>query len=98
MKSEYYDPAQAQDKLLAVIDETEALNFARFIIRRESLPPEQKLREKDERSQHFRREYMKTQEPTQKQLDYLGGLGCDVKPQNKLEASDLIDEYESRKA
>jgi hypothetical protein len=97
VKERGYDPVQGQEKLLSVVDEPEALEFARFIIKRENLPMIDRQKEKEERSEFFRREYMKTQEPTDKQLTYLSGLGCDVKPQNRLEASDLIDEYESRK-
>lgn len=92
-----YHPIQGQDILLRVIDDSEALEFARFIIKRENLPPIERLKQKEERANFFRNEYMKTQEPTEKQIAYLRGLGCDIKPQNRFEASELIDEYESRK-
>lgn len=74
-------------------DRDECERFAEFIIAREGLSWEEKDKLKQERGTEYRDQYMDGQEPTEKQLKYLKGLGCSITPKTKLEASKLIERY-----
>jgi hypothetical protein len=84
---------EAQRILLLAIDTDEAMNFARFILWRESLPYSEKQKLKAESAKDYQREWMKKNPPTEKQLKYLEALACHVIPANRLEASDLIEKF-----
>lgn len=73
-----------------------AIEFAEFILKRERLSQVEKDRLKASRSKAYQREYMKGMPPTEKQLAYLKGLGCQTVPSNRAEASELIEEWKDR--
>ncbi|MGI9068554.1 MAG: hypothetical protein ACR2HX_19395 [Pyrinomonadaceae bacterium] len=82
-----------QKKLLALLGTEEARVYAKAIIDREALPKEKKRLLKTERSEHYRREYMKVQPPTEPQIRLLRSLGCVTIPVNRLQASELIEQH-----
>ncbi|CAN5547691.1 hypothetical protein BH20ACI3_BH20ACI3_38820 [soil metagenome] len=82
-----------QRLLLKLLETAAARAFAQTVIERESLPREEKLKLKSERSEGFRREYLRVQPPTQKQLEFLQKLGCYTTPSNRLHASELIERH-----
>lgn len=69
-----------------------AVGYAMYLIDWERLTPEEKKRIKQARGTEYAKEYMRTQEPTEKQLSYLKALGyTGAAPENKAQAGDLID-------
>jgi hypothetical protein len=88
----------AMETLLEIIETNEAIEYARFVIYRESLPQAEKSKLKQESGIDYAKTYMQTQPPSEKQLKYLKTLGCQTIPQNKAEASRLIDRYVKQKA
>lgn len=81
-------------KLLSALETEAARAYAQEVLAREALPPEEKQRLKAERQEHFRRDYLRAQTPTEKQLSYLKSLGCKtVVPANRFEASELIEAH-----
>jgi hypothetical protein len=78
-------------RLIKSLDTEEARIYAQEVIDREAMPAEEKRRIKAERQEHYRREYLKAQPPTERQLRYLKSLGSSVAPANRLEASAMID-------
>lgn len=92
--------AMTEEVLAQLIDDLgsqEAEDFAAFILWRESLPAEEKARLKAESETQHRNAYMAQERATVKQLSYLKALGCKVIPASKLEASQLIEEFLSKK-
>ncbi len=85
------DAWNTQRQLLALLETEAARAFARQVLVRESLPPEEKLQLKAQRSETYRREYLKARPPTQKQLEFLKALGCFTTPSSRLHASELIE-------
>lgn len=82
-----------QRRLLAELFTQEAKDFANFIFWRESLPKEERLKMKYARSKQYASEAMSKQPPTEKQIKYLQGLGCDIAPTSKKHASELIEKF-----
>jgi hypothetical protein len=85
---------EQEEYLLCLIDslqDIEATRFAEHIIRRESMPLEERAKMKRERAEKFREEYMQGLDPTQKQIEYLRSLGVRTIPLTRLEASKMID-------
>lgn len=82
-----------QRQLISLLESEEARVYAQEVLDRESLPPEEKQRIKADRSDQYRREYLRAQSPTERQLCFLKSLGCEVMPANRLEASELIDRH-----
>lgn len=89
------EQGEAQRILLSVIDAEETRKFAEFILRRESLPYLEKQKLKEAAGHDYKLAWMKKTPPTEKQLKYLEALACHVIPQNRLEASELIDKYKN---
>jgi hypothetical protein len=82
-----------QIRMVNLLDTIEARNFASYIIWRESLSREDRQKLKAVQSQKYIKEKMSEQPPTEKQLKYLQGLGCQMKPENKQQASELIEQF-----
>jgi hypothetical protein len=74
---------------------SEAWDFAQHLLEREALSWDAKQKLKGERAldSEFVKAKMARDKPSWAQLNYLEGLGCDVVPSTKLEASELIDKY-----
>lgn len=89
------EQGESQRILLAVIDTEETYKFAEFILWRESLPYSEKQKLKEAAGHDYKLAWMKKTPPTEKQLKYLEALACHVIPQNRLEASQLIDKYKN---
>lgn len=70
-----------------------ALEFAKYIIYWENLPPDVKRQKKFARAEFYKGEYLSNQPPTEKQIKYLKSLGYDGKVKSKWEAMKLIDEF-----
>lgn len=70
----------------------EALAYAQDRIEYEAMPYAERQKMKAEKQQDYQREYMEKMPPTQKQLDYLVKLGYFKIPDNRHEASQIIDE------
>jgi hypothetical protein len=87
------DRLETQQLLLSILERGGATDYAKQIVDRERLSPEEKLRLKNERSDHYRRESMKAKPATAPQLQVLRTLGCKTKPANRLEASQLIEAH-----
>ena len=83
--------------LLSVLETSEAWKYAEFIIKRESLPSEQKAKLKRESGIDYAKAAMQEQSPTEKQLSYLKSLGCLTVPKTKLEAMELINKMLEQK-
>jgi len=79
--------------LLSLLEGEEVRVYVKEILERESLPAEERQKLKAARSEQYRREYMKAQKPTEPQVRYLKSLGCSAVPANRLQASELIEEY-----
>ena len=80
-----------QRQLVSLLETDEARRYAQEVLDREALPSDVKQKLKTDRSEQYRREYLKAQRPTQRQLLFLKSLGYEVVPANRLEASDLIE-------
>lgn len=80
-----------QRELLRLLETDTAGAFAKTVIAHEALPPEEKLQLQAQRSEAYRREYLKAKPPTQKQLEFLKTLGCFTTPSSRLHASELIE-------
>ncbi|MGI9065899.1 MAG: hypothetical protein ACR2HX_05770 [Pyrinomonadaceae bacterium] len=80
-------------EFLTLLEGEEVRVYVREVLGREALPPGVKLQLKAERSEQFRREYMKAQEPTERQVRFLKTLGCQTVPLNRLQASELIEAH-----
>ena len=73
-------------------DRAGALAYAESVIAWEHLPYAERERQKQERAQHFRQQYMAAQPVTDKQLRCLQSLGyVGETPANRADASALID-------
>lgn len=73
-------------------DRSGALAYAEAVITWERLPYDERQRQKQERGQHFRQQYMAAQPVTDKQLRCLQSLGyAGETPANRAHASALID-------
>jgi len=71
---------------------SKALDYVRYLLDWESLPPEQKQKIKQTRGREYAKDYMRTQPATEKQLAYLKGLGyTGAAPETKAHACELID-------
>ena len=70
----------------------EAVKFARYVIWRENLSPEEHARLKAIQAEEGRRAWMETQPPTEKQINYLRLLGYEGEVESRGHASQLIDE------
>lgn len=81
----------AQRQLVSLLESAEARVYAQEVLDRELLSPEEKQRIKAERSEQYRREYLKAQEPTERQIRFLRSRGCQTMPTNRWEASVMID-------
>lgn len=75
----------------------EAWDFAQHILDRESLPREEQIRLKNEAkgNNEYAKLAMAHSEPTEKQLLYLKGLGCERIPKTRLQASEWIEMWKS---
>jgi hypothetical protein len=82
-----------QRQLVALLGTEAAREYVRQVLEREALPPEEKLRLKAERQERFRRDYLRAQTPTEKQLSYLKSLGCKTVPTDRQHASELIEAH-----
>lgn len=73
----------------------EAWDFAQHMLDREALPRDEqiKLKNASKANSDFVKTKMANDEPTEKQLKYLKGLGCKDVPTSKLEASELINQF-----
>ena len=70
----------------------DALDFAGWTIDWESLPREERERQKGERGDRHRRQWTDNQPPTEKQVGYLRSLGYTGEVRSKTHASQLIGE------
>lgn len=84
-------------QLHTAIDTFDGRDFVHFLLRREALPYEEKMRLKEEARQKSAKAFMSHQPPTERQMTYLKSLGCNVLPKSKLEASELIDQWLRKK-
>ncbi len=80
-----------QKQVLELLAGEEVRRYAQEVLDRESLPAEVKQKLKADRSEQYRHEYMKAQKPTERQIRFLKSLGCPVLPENRFEASQMID-------
>jgi len=79
--------------LLAVIAHpSEALQLAEEALAWGQLPRAERERRKAARGEAYRRQYLSALPPTDKQLRFLRSLGHDGPVENRLHASELIDE------
>jgi hypothetical protein len=85
----------SQELLLRVLDLPEARDYAVFIIHREAMPRAERERQKAEAAATHQKAWMARQAPTVKQLEFLKALGCGETPKDRLQASQLIEEYKS---
>lgn len=72
-----------------------ALDFAEWAAWHESLDEREKkrLKNRSANSEHYQQEWMATQQPTGRQLALLDSFGYQGTVDNRLHASQLIDEY-----
>lgn len=87
------DRLKTQQLLLSLLESGEANAYAQQVVERECLSPAEKERLKSERQEHHRREYLKAQPATERQIGYLKSLGCLVGPANRWEASQMIEQH-----
>lgn len=86
------------DKLLGYLnlmrqEREKALGMAEWAVWWESLDDREKKRQKVERAKPHQQEYMASLQPTGKQLALLDSFGYQGTVDNRLHASQLIDEY-----
>lgn len=74
-----------------------ALGMAEWSVWWESLPDEKRQKIKSANHETYMLGWMEAQPPTDKQLEYLTALGCKETPETRLEASNLIEVYKSRR-
>lgn len=90
-------PGQGVDKLQVLRamqrDPIQAQCFFLWVIRQEARSPEEKERDKAQSEAEGKRRYMESLPPTQKQLDTLLRLGVDEMPENRWQASELIERH-----
>jgi hypothetical protein len=77
-------------------DREGALRFAGWVLDYSQLPPEVRQALKDERDAKGRQDWMRTQPPTERQLEFLLGLGyTGAPPSDRQSASELIGNLKS---
>jgi len=74
-----------------------ALGFCRWVLEWEALPWQEKERIKEARAERYRREWMRQQPPTEKQLAYLRKLGWTGAVLSRQHASELIEKLARRR-
>jgi hypothetical protein len=84
------------ESFVAVLNEPDAIEFAQYVLHYEGLLPEEKARLK-QKNKDFKSEWLQSQQPTEKQLQYLKTLGCATVPINRQQASELIDQFLKKK-
>lgn len=87
------EAVEAYTKLVNRLETEKAREFAEHIIWRESLSDDEKRALKSASQQSGANIWMAEQLPSDKQLNYLKSLGCQIVPKSKLEASNLISEF-----
>ncbi len=75
-------------------DPAAARDYAEYALWWNGLPQSERDRLKSEKEREGQREWMRSQPPTSKQISFLRALGCDTTPASKLEASELIDQFQ----
>ncbi len=78
-------------EFLTLLEGEEVRVYAQEVLDREVLPPEARLQLKAERSEQYRREYLRAQPTTERQLRFLRSLGSTTLPASRWEASEMID-------
>lgn len=84
---------EVQEKLLNMLDTDEAENYANYTLWWETLTPQQKETYRKPLILDYRAAAISRKPVTEPQLGLLRKLGCPTIPQNRLEASQLIEEY-----
>lgn len=92
--SPYATPERAdiQRRVIESLNYDEARAFARFILQRERLTPDEKERRRAVERRVHARQWMEQQPPTERQIAFLKSLGCERQPKNRLEAGELISD------
>ena len=87
------DHSQFYEQLyFALSQPNDAVEFVEFLLERENLSWEEKQKLKSEWQAENKNSWQKSQPPTEKQLNYLKALHCETIPENKFEASQLIEQ------
>lgn len=91
------ESAAKKQYVLGVMRENQqaAMRFAEWAVWHETLDDKTKkrLKNRGEGSEHYQKEWMATQQPTARQLALLDSFGYQGTVDNRLHASQLIDEY-----
>lgn len=74
-----------------------SLDMAEWAVWWEALPDKERQKIKSGNRETFMLGWMENQPPTDKQIEYLTALGCKEIPETRLEASNLIEVYKSRR-
>ncbi len=78
-------------------DRDGALRFAEQCLQREQMPAGERQALKAAGAEEGRRVYMAAQPATEKQLAYLRSLGCADVPDNRLQASEWINQFRAQR-
>lgn len=98
LRSPYADAAtvEAQRLLISIQADPDTQAMCEYCLWWESLSSDEKHRIRLERGGDYAKQVMATQPPSDKQLEYLKGLGCFDVPKSKAEASDWIERFKNK--
>jgi hypothetical protein len=86
------DKVKALNAFLAMLATPGALQYAQSIVDYENLPPLERTKIKTAKQEQYKNNWLATQQPTTKQLNYIEMLGYQGQlPINRLEATLLIN-------
>lgn len=92
------DRKQTLTTFLEALNTPQALKYAKEVISYEQLPLQERAKLKEQKQAQHKQNWLASQPPTIKQINYLALLGYKGKsPTNKLEASTLIDQLLNEK-
>lgn len=86
----------AQWRLMGIESDHDFQAMCEYCLWWESLTSDEKQKIRLERGGDYAKKVMATQPPTDKQLDFLKGLGCFDIPKSKAEASEWIERFKRR--
>lgn len=77
-------------------DRERALAYVAFVLAYEAAPAAERAALKEQQAEAGRKAWMEQQPPTDAQRRFLVSLGCPTVPENRRQASELIEEWKGR--
>lgn len=99
LRTKTYKHKDVMRTLKPCLTDEDAFLYAQYVLRWEQVPLDKRAHLMREKQEHFQKQRiensMGSSEATAKQISYLQSLGCTIKPDSRLHASRLIEQYKS---